>query len=45
MQPLPPLPDDPPRLWFVLEKSGLEDVQLTGFEESLENEPGVAEGL
>jgi hypothetical protein len=36
MQPLPLLSDDPPGLWFVLEKSGLEDVQLTGFEESLE---------
>ena len=35
IQPLPPLPDDPPGLWFVLEKSGLEDVQLAGFEESL----------
>jgi hypothetical protein len=45
MQPLPPLPDDPPGLWFVLEKSGLEDVQLTGYEEPLENEPGVAEEL
>ncbi|SRR5260221_8253532 len=37
IQPLPPLPDasDPPGLWFVLEKSGLEDVQLAGFRESL----------
>ena len=39
VQPLPSLPDDPPGLWFVLEKSGLEDVQLAGFEESLENGP------
>ena len=46
MQPLPPLPDDPPGLWFVLEKSGLEDVQLSGFKEALENEqcePGGGE--
>ena len=33
IQPLPPSPDDPPGLWFVLEKSGLEDVQFAGFEE------------
>ena len=43
VQPLPPLPGDPPGLWFVLEKSGLEDVQLARFEELLENEPGAAE--
>ena len=41
IQPLPPLPDDPPGLWFVLEKSGLEDVQLAGFMESLGDEPGA----
>jgi hypothetical protein len=40
MQPLPPLPNDPPGLWFVLEKSGLEDFQLTGFEESIYNDSG-----
>jgi hypothetical protein len=34
MQPLPPAPSDTEHgLWFVVEKSGLEDVQLTGFEE------------
>ena len=43
IQPLPPLPDDPPGLWFVLEKLGLEDIQLAGFEESLESEPGGEE--
>ena len=43
VQPLPPLPDDPPGLWFVLEKLGLEDVQLAGFEESL-HIPGAGEG-
>lgn len=37
MQPLPLLPNDPPGLWFVLEKSGLEDFQLTGFEEPIDN--------
>ena len=47
VQPLPPLPNDPPGLWFVLEKSGLEDVQLAGFGESLGDEhyePGAGEG-
>jgi hypothetical protein len=39
VQPLPPLPNDPPGLWFILEKSGLEDFQFNRFE-SLENEPG-----
>jgi hypothetical protein len=43
VQPLPPLPDDPEGLLFVLEKSGLEEIQLTGFEESLENESGAGE--
>jgi hypothetical protein len=33
MQPLPPLPADPDGLYFVVEKSGLEDAQLTGFED------------
>lgn len=28
MQPLPPMPGDPENLWFVIEKSGLDDVQL-----------------
>jgi hypothetical protein len=41
IQPLPPLPDDPPELWFILKKSGLEDVQLAGFIESLGDEPGA----
>jgi hypothetical protein len=45
VQPLPPLPNDPPGLMFILEKSGLEDVQLSGFEESLDNEPGAREEL
>jgi hypothetical protein len=43
IQPLPPLPNDPPGLWFVLEKSGLEEVQLAGFEESLEVERGTGD--
>ena len=37
IQPLPPLPNDPPGLWFVVEKSGLEDFHLTGFEESIDD--------
>ena len=45
VQPLPPLLNDPPGLWFILEKSGLEEVQLTGFEELLESEPGPEEEL
>ena len=28
MQPLPPMPGDPENLWFVIKKSGLDDVQL-----------------
>ncbi|KAH9069676.1 hypothetical protein EDB83DRAFT_2221930, partial [Lactarius deliciosus] len=37
MQPLPPLPTDSESgLWFVVEKSGLEDAKLTGFEETLD---------
>jgi hypothetical protein len=37
MQRLPLLPTDAQEdLWFVVEKSGLEDAQLTGFEESLD---------
>ena len=40
MQPLPPLLNDPPGLWFVLEKSGLEDFVLTGFEEPMDNNLG-----
>lgn len=32
MQPLPRLPEDPEDLWFVVKKSGLDDVQLTGYE-------------
>jgi hypothetical protein len=45
MQPLPPAPspgdtDHGPShgLWFVVEKSGLEDAQLTGFEEHADGE-------
>lgn len=28
MQPLPRLPDDPENLWFVVEKSGLDDLDV-----------------
>lgn len=35
MQPLPRLPGDPENLWFVVEKSGQEDVQLFGNEGDL----------
>lgn len=43
MQPLPPLPTDTDRLWFVVEKSGLDDDQLTGFDGQLDNEQGRSE--
>jgi len=43
IQPLPPLHDDPPGLWFVLEKLGLEDAQLAGFRESLGDKPGAGD--
>lgn len=33
MQPLPALPGDRENLWFVVEKSGLDDVELTGYNE------------
>ena len=37
MQPLPPVPTDSGKqLWFVIEKSGLDDIQLTGYEEPLD---------
>lgn len=32
MQPLPRRPEDPENLWFVVEKSGLDDVELSGYE-------------
>lgn len=35
MQPLPRRPEDPENLWFVVEKSGLDDVQLIGYEGDL----------
>lgn len=38
MQPLPPLPTDSNKLWFVVEKSGMDDGQLTGFDEHLNAE-------
>jgi hypothetical protein len=39
MQPLPHVPSDPEgsTFWFVVEKSGLEDAQLTGFEDAMDN--------
>ncbi len=41
MQPLPPVPTDPKGgFWFVVEKSGLEDAQLSGYEETLDGEQG-----
>jgi hypothetical protein len=31
MQPLPQLPGDADNLWFVVEKSGLDDTKLSGY--------------
>ena len=31
MQPLPRLPEDPEDLWFVIEKSGLDDTEISGY--------------
>ena len=31
MQPLPPKAGDPENLWFVVEKSGLDDIEVTGY--------------
>jgi hypothetical protein len=45
MQPLPPAPGDSSEaLWFVVEKSGLEDIQLNGYEDldSLDHEQGLS---
>jgi hypothetical protein len=39
MKPLPPLPTDPDGLYFVVEKSGIEDAQLTGIKDSLDPQP------
>jgi len=37
MQPLPQRPGDPDNLWFVIEKSGLDDTELTGYVESVDS--------
>ena len=34
MQPLPPRDDTERNLWFVVEKSGIDDTELTGFIDS-----------
>lgn len=36
MQPLPRCPGDPDNLWFVVEKSGLDDTELTGYVDPIE---------
>lgn len=36
MQPLPRLPIDSDDLWFVIEKSGLDDIELTGYIDSVD---------
>lgn len=37
MQPLPQLEGDPENLWFVAEKSGLDDVELTGYVDPIDS--------
>jgi hypothetical protein len=37
VQPLPPLPGEPDNLWFIIGKSGLDDAELTGHEEPMED--------
>jgi len=41
MQPLPRKPDDPENLWFVVEKSGLDDTELTGYVDPVDSGPVV----
>ena len=36
MQPLPKCPGDPDNLWFVVEKSGIDDRELTGYVDPIE---------
>jgi hypothetical protein len=38
MQPLPLALNNPPGLWFAVKKSEMEDFQLSGFEESIDND-------
>jgi hypothetical protein len=38
MQPLPPLPGEPDDYWFVVEKSGLDDADMTGYIDPVEPE-------
>jgi hypothetical protein len=35
MQPLPRKPGDPENLWFVVEKSGLDDIEITGYADEM----------
>ena len=44
MQPLPFLPGERNDLWFVAEKSGLDDISLTGYVEPLDEIPVEDEG-
>jgi len=41
MQPLPRKPDDPEDWWFVVEKSGLDDTELTGYVDPVASGPDV----
>lgn len=36
MQPLPQKPGDSDDLWFVVEKAGLDDIELTGYIDSID---------
>jgi hypothetical protein len=37
MQPLPRRVGDPENLWFVVEKSGLDDTELTGYVDNMDD--------
>jgi hypothetical protein len=38
MQPLPPLPGEDNDFWFVVEKSGLDDADMTGYIEPVDGD-------
>ena len=41
MQPLPLLPGERDDLWFLVEKSGLDDIQLSGVDEPLDGDQSL----
>ena len=43
MQPLPPRDDTEKNLWFVVEKSGIDDTELTGYIDTISQDEERAE--